>query len=175
MKGEDKDQIMRAFAAGECQILVSTTVIEVGIDVANATVMIIEHGERFGLTQLHQLRGRVGRSSEKSFCILIAYPPLSQLARQRLQTMAKTNDGFEIAEVDLKLRGAGEFFGVRQHGQLRLKIADIIDDLPILNAARREAFELVAQDPTLTAIKFRAVRDFFNQYYRNRFQLGQVA
>ena len=119
MKSEEKEQVMEAFRRGDLQILVSTTVIEVGVDVPNATVMVIEHAERFGLSQLHQLRGRIGRGAEKSTCLLIAPKGVSDDARERLETMVATNDGFAIAEADLRLRGPGEFFGTRQHGSLR--------------------------------------------------------
>ncbi len=175
MKGEEKDSIMTAFKKGEYQILVSTTVIEVGIDVPNATVMVIEHAERFGLSQLHQLRGRVGRGSEQSYCILIAHPPVGQPARKRLEALVRSADGFVIAEMDLKLRGPGEFFGVKQHGLPRLKIANIIEDYAILEKAREEAFKMVAQDPKLLSAKHRMVREFFIQYYHDRFQLSEVA
>jgi len=143
MKSDEKDAIMSAFKKSEIQILVSTTVIEVGLDVPQATIMVIENAERFGLTQLHQLRGRVGRGSNQSYCILIAKSPLTNEAVTRLNTMKQTNDGFEIAEVDLKLRGPGEFFGTRQHGLPELKIADPIKDASLLIKARDEAFRIV--------------------------------
>lgn len=175
MKAEEKEQVMRDFKKGNLHVLVSTTVIEVGVDVANATIMVIEEAQRFGLTQLHQLRGRVGRGSEKSYCFLIASPPVSKIARKRLQTMAGTENGFEISEVDLKLRGAGEFFGVRQHGFPNLKIADIINDVRILQVARKEAFELVKNDPTLSAVRLLQLKRFFVQHYKDKFQLSKVA
>jgi len=146
MKSEEKDAIMMAFKQGEIQILVSTTVIEVGVDVPQATIMVIENAERFGLTQLHQLRGRVGRGSEQSYCILIAKSPLTDDAITRLNTMKETIDGFKIAEVDLQLRGPGEFFGTRQHGLPELKIADPIKDASLLMQARDEAFRIVNSD-----------------------------
>src|SRR5512145_1609999 len=136
MGGADKDRVMRAFKDGAIQMLVSTTVIEVGIDVPNASVMLIEHAERFGLSQLHQLRGRVGRGPWKSYCILLTGFHLSDDARRRVDAMVETNDGFRIAEVDLELRGPGEFFGTRQSGLPEFRAADLIRDAAILEEAR---------------------------------------
>ena len=130
---------MKAFAGGELQILVSTTVVEVGIDVANATVMLVEHAERFGLSQLHQLRGRVGRGAEQSFCFLLYQSPLSEDARERLKAMTDTTDGFEIAERDLRLRGPGDFFGTRQAGMPTFRLIDLVRDRELLEEAAREA------------------------------------
>lgn len=148
MKAKEKDAVMSAFAAGETDILVSTTVIEVGMDVPNAAVMVVENAERFGLSQLHQLRGRVGRGTHKSYCILISDAP-SEETRARLAVMTKTGDGFQIAEEDLKLRGPGDFFGERQHGLPGLKIADLHCDLPLLQEAQAAAERLLAADPEL--------------------------
>ena len=134
-----KDQIMRMFQKGEIQILVSTTVIEVGVDVPNATVMVIEHAERFGLAQLHQLRGRIGRGAAKSFCILMTGGKVSEDGDRRLDAMVRTNDGFQIAELDLELRGPGEFFGTRQAGMPSFRVANLIRDRQLLEAAKREA------------------------------------
>jgi ATP-dependent DNA helicase RecG len=139
MKQDAKDRVMTAFACGDCQLLVSTTVVEVGVDVANATVMIIEHAERFGLSQLHQLRGRVGRGGHQSSCILLYQHPLSQHARARLQALAATTDGFVIAERDLELRGPGDFFGTRQSGVPTLRVGDLLRDRDLMEEARREA------------------------------------
>jgi ATP-dependent DNA helicase RecG len=139
MKQEAKDRIMRAFATGQIQVLVSTTVIEVGIDVANATLMIVEHAERFGLSQLHQLRGRVGRGTHPSACILLYQYPLTEDARERLEVMTKTTDGFEIAEKDLELRGPGDLFGTRQAGAPTLRAGDLLRDHSLMEVARREA------------------------------------
>ena len=139
MKPEGKDHVMKAFFSGEIQILVSTTVVEVGIDVQNATVMIVEHAERFGLSQLHQLRGRVGRSRHQSYCCLIYQSPLSDAARGRLKAMTETTDGFEIAERDLALRGPGDFFGTRQAGVPTFRLIDLARDEDLLEIAQREA------------------------------------
>lgn len=149
MKPADKDYEMERFVKGETQIMVATTVIEVGVNVPNASVMIIESAERFGLSQLHQLRGRVGRGAEQSFCILMTSHKLSEDAKTRLQTMVRTNDGFEIAEVDLKLRGPGDLMGTQQSGLLNLKIADIVKDNQILKTARYHAIQLLKNDPKL--------------------------
>jgi len=149
MKSEDKDFEMQRFVKGETQIMVATTVIEVGVNVPNASVMIIESAERFGLSQLHQLRGRVGRGAEQSFCILMTSHKLSTEAKTRLETMVRTNDGFEIAEVDLKLRGPGDLMGTQQSGILNLKIADIVKDNDILKTARYYALQVLKDDPTL--------------------------
>jgi ATP-dependent DNA helicase RecG len=144
LSSEEKDDVMQRFRKNEVQILVSTTVVEVGVDVPNATVMVIEHAERFGLSQLHQLRGRIGRGAEKSHCMLVAPARMSDEARARLETMVRTSNGFEIAETDLLLRGPGEFFGTRQSGNLGFHIANPIRDRELLELARREAFALAS-------------------------------
>jgi len=190
MKTEEKDAIMRRFKARELDILVSTTVIEVGIDVPNASVMVIENAERFGLSQLHQLRGRVGRGADQSYCILIAdYAWFKSgkkkrdpfeiereqlLAKTRLETMVETTDGFRIAEVDLKLRGPGEFLGTRQSGLPSFRIADLIEDVDILQAARNEAFALVETDPELRLEDHKPLRDHFMDRYKDIWELGSV-
>ena len=139
MKTEEKEDVMRRFVSGEIQILVSTTVIEVGVDVPNASVMVVEHSERFGLSQLHQLRGRVGRGAEQSFCVLLASDTQTDVARERLGIMEETNDGFKIAEKDLEIRGPGEVMGTRQAGLPEFRVANLVRDLDILQAARKEA------------------------------------
>jgi ATP-dependent DNA helicase RecG len=139
MKSDAKDRVMKAFAAGELQMLVSTTVVEVGVDVPNASVMIVEHGERFGLSQLHQLRGRVGRDRHQSYCFLLYQYPLSEDARERLKAMTDTTDGFEIAERDLRLRGPGDFFGTRQAGMPTFRLIDLVRDHSLLDRAQQEA------------------------------------
>ncbi|TBV26039.1 ATP-dependent DNA helicase RecG [Meridianimaribacter sp. CL38] len=149
MKPADKDYEMQRFAKGETQIMVATTVIEVGVNVPNASVMVIESAERFGLSQLHQLRGRVGRGAEQSYCILMTSHKLSNDSKLRLETMTRTSDGFEIAEVDLKLRGPGDIMGTQQSGVLNLKIADIVKDKDILQSARFYAKRVLNSDPTL--------------------------
>ena len=154
MKPGEKDAAMRAFAAGESDVLVSTTVIEVGVNVPNASLMIVENAERFGLSQLHQLRGRVGRGSRKSYCILVS-DSKSENARRRLGVLTKTNNGFEIAEEDLAMRGPGDFFGkrdgdVRQSGGVRFRFADLCGDTGLLAAATGAAHRILADDPQLT-------------------------
>jgi ATP-dependent DNA helicase RecG len=139
MKSAEKDEVMRRFVAGKIDILVSTTVIEVGVDVPNASVMIVEHAERFGLSQLHQLRGRVGRGAEKSYCVLLTSDKKTAVANERLGIMAKTNDGFLIAEKDLEIRGPGELLGTKQSGLPEFRVANIVRDQQFLEAARKEA------------------------------------
>ncbi|MFD2098490.1 ATP-dependent DNA helicase RecG [Flagellimonas iocasae] len=168
MKPADKDYEMDRFVKGETQIMVATTVIEVGVNVPNASVMIIESAERFGLSQLHQLRGRVGRGAEQSFCILMTGHKLSEDAKTRLQTMVQTNDGFEIAEVDLKLRGPGDLMGTQQSGLLTLKIADIVKDNQILKTARYHAIQLLKEDPRLEKEENRPVRIAYAKMMANK-------
>ncbi len=139
MKQDDKDRVMGAFARGDLHVLVSTTVVEVGVDVPNAAVMIVEHAERFGLSQLHQLRGRVGRGRHRSYCILLYQSPLNEQGRARLKALTETTDGFAIAERDLALRGPGDFFGTRQSGLPTLRVGDLVRDYPLMEDARREA------------------------------------
>lgn len=169
MKPADKDYEMDRFVRGETQIMVATTVIEVGVNVPNASVMIIESAERFGLSQLHQLRGRVGRGADQSFCILMTSHKLSSEAKTRLETMVRTHDGFEIAEVDLKLRGPGDIMGTQQSGVLNLKIADIVKDNAILKTARYHALQLFKQDPSLEKPEHLVIRHAYAQLvkYKN--------
>ena len=149
LKSEEKEEMMRRFRENNIQILVATTVVEVGMDVHNAAFMIIENAERFGLAQLHQLRGRIGRDGQPAYCYLISDPPLSKEARKRIRTLEETQDGFKIAEVDLEIRGTGEFFGVRQHGMPELRYTHPITDQELLLKAREDAFELVRNDPEM--------------------------
>jgi ATP-dependent DNA helicase RecG len=149
LRSKEKEAAMAAFAGGELDVLVSTTVIEVGVDVPNASLMIVENADRFGLSQLHQLRGRVGRGKHQSYCVLISASK-SDTARERLRALASTNDGFRIAEEDLRLRGPGDFFGRRQHGLPQLKVADFTADMAVLKEAKKAAEELIAADPSLS-------------------------
>jgi len=167
MKKDEKDVVMDAYGRNEIHILISTTVIEVGIDIPNATVMLIEHADRFGLTQLHQLRGRVGRGSEKSYCILVRRN-FTDNSKKRLQIMESTNDGFVISDEDLKIRGPGEFFGIRQSGFLKYKIADMVTDGPILRKARKAAFELVKTDPNLNQSAHELIHTRFMSEYQDK-------
>ena len=161
MKPADKDAEMKRFAEGKTNIMVATTVIEVGVNIPNASVMIIESAERFGLSQLHQLRGRVGRGAEQSYCILMTSFKLSNDSKIRLETMCKTNDGFEIAEVDLKLRGPGDIMGKQQSGVLQLQIADLVRDKEILLVARNEALKLLKKDPSMSLPEHQTLRSVF--------------
>jgi ATP-dependent DNA helicase RecG len=139
LDADDKEVIMRRFQRGEIDVLVATTVVEVGVDVPNATVMVVEHADRFGLAQLHQLRGRVGRGTAKSYCILITGPRVSEQAEERLNAMVRTQDGFELAELDLSMRGPGEFFGTRQVGLPDFRVANLVRDRAMLELAKLEA------------------------------------
>ncbi|MGC9017232.1 MAG: ATP-dependent DNA helicase RecG [Caldimicrobium sp.] len=174
MSSVEKDKIMQAFKRGEINVLVSTTVVEVGVDVPNATVMVIEHAERFGLSQLHQLRGRVGRSEKQSYCFLIAYNVSFQSeAFKRLQILTQTYDGFKIAEEDLKLRGPGDLFGTQQSGFIEFKRADPVRDLDLLLLARDFAFELIREDPELK--NYPALREELFRRWEERLKLSEVA
>lgn len=175
MKPADKDYEMERFVRGETHIMVATTVIEVGVNVPNASVMIIESAERFGLSQLHQLRGRVGRGAEQSFCILMTGHKLSEDAKTRLQTMTRTNDGFEIAEVDLKLRGPGDLMGTQQSGLLNLKIADIVKDNQVLQTARYHAIQLLKDDPTLEKPENSPIRSAYTQMSKGKDIWGYIS
>jgi ATP-dependent DNA helicase RecG len=171
MPGEEKDSAMLAFAAGELDILVATTVIEVGIDVANATVMVIEHAERFGLSQLHQLRGRVGRGAEESWCILLS--DADPATTERLRTLVRTEDGFEIARADLRIRGMGDFFGARQHGLPAFRFFDPEKDEDLLGRARDHARRLVEADPDLLEhARFREVLESRWQLRERMYDVG---
>jgi ATP-dependent DNA helicase RecG len=172
LSSEEKEDVMQRFRKNEIQILVATTVVEVGVDVPNATVMVIEHAERFGLSQLHQLRGRIGRGAQKSHCILVSPVHMTEEARARLETMVETSNGFEIAEADLQLRGPGEFFGTRQSGALGFHIANPLRDREVLELARREAFTL-ADDPERVSTLQRILRGLPGEWQR-RYHLARV-
>ncbi len=174
MKSAQKDAVMEAFRTGEVQLLVSTTVIEVGVDVPNASVMVIEHADRFGLSQLHQLRGRVGRGAEQSYCILIPSENYSYDADRRLQVMVETNDGFKIAEADLEIRGPGDFLGTRQAGLPEFRVANLVKDLRILEVARNEAFAYVAETDQLTTPDARPVREELIRRWGGRLELAAI-
>ena len=163
MKAIDKEYEMQRFVKGETQIMVATTVIEVGVNVSNASIMVIESSERFGLSQLHQLRGRVGRGADQSYCVLLSSFKLSSEAKKRLKTMVETSDGFKIAEVDLKLRGPGNMMGTQQSGVLNLKIADVVKDSPILFRARNSALEILQDDQNLTKIKNNRIQKTYTE------------
>jgi ATP-dependent DNA helicase RecG len=167
MAGREKDTAMERFSRGETKILVSTTVIEVGVDVAQATIMVIEHAERFGLAQLHQLRGRVGRGSRPSTCLLVYKGPLGQTAQARLEMMRQTEDGFRIAEEDLRLRGEGEVLGTRQSGLPGFKLARLEVDGDLLAAARDDARLIVDRDPDLTSERGEALRVLLYMFERD--------
>ena len=167
MKAKEKQAIMDGFAAGNIDVLVSTTVIEVGINVPNATIMLIENAERFGLAQLHQLRGRVGRGSEKSYCILVS-DTKTKVAKERMKTMTESEDGFVISEKDLKLRGPGEFFGIRQHGLPELKIVDLYKDMAILKEAQQAAADLLQRDRALAAEEHQLLKAHIEGYLEGK-------
>ena len=175
MKSEAKDRVMTDFKAGRIQVLVATTVIEVGIDVANATVMLIEHADRFGLAQLHQLRGRVGRGTHQSSCLLMGPGRLSEVARRRLEALVKSHDGFVIAEEDMNIRGAGEFFGTRQWGPTDLRVANLIRDVKILEEAREEAALLQQRDPELARPEHAELKTALLRRWHEKLELASVS
>jgi ATP-dependent DNA helicase RecG len=173
MKPAEKEAVMDAFRAGELDILVSTTVIEVGVDVPNAAAIVIEDADRFGLAQLHQLRGRVGRSDHQSYCVLIANPK-SEEGQRRMDIMTRTNNGFLIAEEDLRIRGPGEIYGTRQSGMPSFRVADLVKDMRLLEVARQEAFHLLESDPDLSRPKHTALREAVERF-RHRFAIATVS
>jgi len=174
MSGAEKEEIMRRFKDGALQILVATTVIEVGIDVPNATVMVVEHAERFGLSQLHQLRGRVGRGRHRSHCLLVYYGPNGSDALARLRVMEKEHDGFKIAEADLRLRGPGELLGTRQAGLADFRLANLLRDASLLLQAREEALAWLETDPRLARPESRALKAVLKHRWGGRLELGSI-
>jgi ATP-dependent DNA helicase RecG len=166
LPSEEKDRRLAAFRDGAVRLLVSTTVVEVGIDVPNATLMVIEHPERLGLSQLHQLRGRVGRGAKESRCLLVAQGK----ATRRLRVLERTDDGFEIAEEDLKLRGPGEFLGLRQSGLLGFRLADAVRDAELMVAARKEADAILDRDPELRLPEHQAIAKALGTRWRSRIE-----
>jgi ATP-dependent DNA helicase RecG len=163
MKSDEKAQVMERFKRNEMQILVSTTVVEVGVDVPNATAMVVEHAERFGLSQLHQLRGRVGRGSARSFCYLLSHHKIGEGTAQRLEVLEETTDGFKIAEADLEIRGPGEFLGTRQAGGLPFRLANLVRDRDWLIRARDDAMELLREDPDLNKSENLPLRHYYER------------
>jgi len=173
LKPQERENVMASFKKGGIDLLVSTTVIEVGVDVPNAAMMLIVHAERFGLSQLHQLRGRVGRGGSQSYCFLLMYEPVSEDARRRLDIMIKTNDGFKIAEEDLDIRGPGEFFGTRQAGMPDLKLANIVRDARLLDTARKEAFALIDKDSELNS--FPELKKGLEGFWKGKIELFKTS
>ncbi len=169
IRQDEREKIMNSFKSGKIDILVATTVIEVGVDVPNASLMLIVHAERFGLAQLHQLRGRIGRGGHESYCLLMAYPPFGEDAKRRLKAMESTGDGFKIAEEDLEIRGPGEFFGTRQSGIPDLKVANIIRDISILEASRKEAFAFAGSNPSFTG--YPLLKEALHRRWEGRLEL----
>ena len=170
MKPKEKDAIMEEFKNGNIDILISTTVIEVGVNVPNANIMVIENAERFGLAQLHQLRGRVGRGEYKSYCIL-KYQGNNDVLRQRMEVITKTNDGFVISEKDLELRGSGEFFGTRQHGLPEFKIANLFQDIEVLKGIQSIAIEIINKDPNLSKSENALLKKMVNDKFKDRIEI----
>ena len=173
MNNESKLKVMSDFKKKKIDLLVATTIVEVGIDIPNATVMVIENAERFGLSQLHQLRGRIGRSKHKSYCVLISDADTDE-ATQRLEVISRTKNGFEIAEEDLSMRGPGELFGKAQHGAPQFNIGNVVSDVDILEVARKEAFELIDGDPDLIEDRHQILKDIMIKNFKEKFRLSLV-
>ena len=175
MKKEEKEEVMRAFVEKEVQILVATTVVEVGVDVANATLMVVEHAERFGLAQLHQLRGRVGRGTEQSYCYLVTSPLLSSDGLERMKIIASTLDGFKLSEFDLRMRGPGEIFGVAQSGRREGGVVNLKRDVDVVEDARKTAQVVLKEDPKLYFEKNSNLREGLKSKYQNLLDLAQIS
>ncbi|NQT95768.1 MAG: ATP-dependent DNA helicase RecG [Candidatus Omnitrophica bacterium] len=173
LSDEEKTTIMKDFKKGKIDVLVATTIVEVGIDVTNASIMVIENAQRFGLSQLHQLRGRIGRGKQRSYCILVSDAQTEE-AQQRLEAISKMDDGFDIAQEDLNIRGPGELFGKRQHGLPELTLGNVISDVEILEEARKEAFELISDDPSLSQDRYKALKEKLTETFKEKFHLGFV-
>jgi ATP-dependent DNA helicase RecG len=174
LKKEERDEQMQSMAQNKIQCLIATTVVEVGIDIPNSTVMVIENAERFGLTQLHQLRGRIGRGTAQSYCILVQHGKTPD-SIHRLKVMESTSNGFKISDEDLKLRGPGEFFGTRQHGYIKSKLANFIEDGPIIYQTRKRAHEIVILDPQLQMEKHQGIRKQFMGNYRHMLEFVNIS
>ncbi len=175
MKNEERDQAMQRFQDKQAQIMVATTVIEVGVNIPNASVMVIENAERFGLSQLHQLRGRVGRGADQSYCILMTDVKLSSEAKRRMDTMVRTNNGFEVADVDLEIRGPGDLTGTQQSGMLNLKIADLIKDQDWLQKARADVQQILDEDLHLNDPANQALARFLQQRKQQKLNWSKVS
>ncbi len=170
MSSEEKDAVMARFKSGLARVLVSTTVVEVGIDIPNATVMVVEHADRFGLSQLHQLRGRVGRGTAQSYFFLFSHPRTGETTTQRLEVLEKTNDGFEVAEADLRIRGPGEFTGTRQAGSMAFKVGDIVRDREWLLKARDDAESIIRADPELQSPENASLKTYYDREGGKQFE-----
>ena len=175
MKPAEKDAAMQYFASGKAEIMVATTVIEVGVNVPNASVMVIESAERFGLSQLHQLRGRVGRGAEQSYCILMTSDKLSKESRTRIKTMTETNDGFKISEVDMQLRGPGDILGTQQSGVVDFKKLDLVADGKIIKTAKNAVEQLLTTDPQLTKPENLDMRNYYIKLYKGKNKWSRIS
>ena len=173
MSSKEKEKVMKDFKKGKIDVLVSTIVIEVGIDIPNASVMLIENADRFGLSQLHQLRGRVGRGDHESYCVLLANPKTDS-GVERLKAIEGTLDGFEIAEADMDIRGPGELFGTRQHGLPEIRFGHLTKDFGIMEAARKEAFALIAKDPNLAEEHHKWLKNALGERFKGKLELIKV-
>jgi ATP-dependent DNA helicase RecG len=175
MKPDEKDAAMNYFASGKSQIMVATTVIEVGVNVPNASVMVIESAERFGLSQLHQLRGRVGRGAEQSYCILMTSDKLSSDSRTRIKTMVETNDGFKISEVDMQLRGPGDILGTQQSGVVDFKRLDLVNDGQIIKTTKKLVEKILESDPHLSRIDHQIIKNYYLQNYKGKNKWSKIS
>jgi ATP-dependent DNA helicase RecG len=175
MKPAEKENNMQYFASGKAQIMVATTVIEVGVNVPNASVMVIENSEKFGLSQLHQLRGRVGRGAEQSYCILMIGDKMSKDGRTRIKTMCQTNDGFKISEVDMQLRGPGDILGTQQSGVIDFKKLDLVNDGNIIQTTKKLVEDILSKDPILAYPSHQILKNYYLQQYRNKHLWSKIS